>query len=212
SDARTEILVAALESGELKPTELDPVRAQRLTNHRQPTIRNRARQVLEAASAARNTVLAAYAPVLTMAADPSRGRLVFEKQCTTCHRVGDRGVNVGPDIGDTRTKTPDALLTAILDPNRAVDNNSFAYSVLTDSGKAYTGIIISETSSAITLKQAEGKTETILRSEIEELRNTGLSLMPVGFEKTIPPEQMADLISFLKNWRYLDGAVPLGGK
>ncbi len=209
SDARTETLVAALEHGELKPTELDPVRAQRLTNHRQPAIRDRARRVLEVATAERSAVLAAYAPVLSLAADPNRGRLIFEKQCTTCHRIGDRGVNVGPDIGDTRTKTPDALLTAILDPNRAVDNNSFGYVVITTSGKAYTGLIISETSAAITLRQAEGKTETILRSDIEELRNSGLSLMPVGFEKTIPPEQMADLISFLKNWRYLDGAVPL---
>lgn len=209
SDARTEALVAALERSELKPTELDPVRAQRLTNHRLPPLRNRARQVLEAATSERSAVLAAYAPALSLAADPNRGRLVFEKQCTTCHRIGDRGVNVGPDIGDTRTKTPDALLTAILDPNRAVDNNSFGYVVVTTSGKAYTGLIISETSAAITLRQAEGKTETILRSDIEELRNSGLSLMPVGFEKTIPPEQMADLISFLKNWRYLDGAVPL---
>ena len=37
----------------------------------------------------------------------------------------------------------------------------------------------------------------------------GTSLMPVGIERTIPPQEMADLIAFIKNWRYLDGAVPL---
>jgi hypothetical protein len=34
--------------------------------------------------------------------------------------------------------------------------------------------------------------------------------MPDGLEKNITIEQMADLISFIKNWRYLDGATPLG--
>jgi hypothetical protein len=34
--------------------------------------------------------------------------------------------------------------------------------------------------------------------------------MPVGLEKQITIEQMADLIAFIKNWRYLDGSVPVG--
>ena len=42
-----------------------------------------------------------------------------------------------------------------------------------------------------------------------KLLSGGQSLMPIGMEKTISVEQMADLINFLKNWRYLDGAVPL---
>ncbi len=208
-EGRATALVGALEQGSIKPTELDPVRAQRLINHPVAALRDRAKKVLETATAERGAVLAAYQQVLELQADPQRGRLVFEKQCVTCHRIGDRGVNVGPDIGDTRDKTPAVLLTSILDPNRAVDNNSFGYVVITTAGKSLTGLIVAESSAAITLRQAEGKTETILRSDIEELRNTGLSLMPVGFEKTIPPADMADLLSFLKNWRYLDGAVPL---
>lgn len=72
-----------------------------------------------------------------------------------------------------------------------------------------TGLLAAENSSSVTLRQPEGKNETILRTDIEELRSTGLSLMPVGFEKNITPEQMADLVSFLKNWRYLDGTVPI---
>ena len=51
---------------------------------------------------------------------------------------------------------------------------------------------------------------TALRSDIEEIASSGVSLMPEGLEKNIPVADMADLISFLKNWRYLDGATPLG--
>ncbi|MBC8115875.1 MAG: hypothetical protein H7062_15930, partial [Candidatus Saccharimonas sp.] len=55
----------------------------------------------------------------------------------------------------------------------------------------------------------EGKEETILRADVEELKSSGLSLMPVGVEKNITVDQMADLIAFLKNWRYLQDGVPL---
>ena len=48
-----------------------------------------------------------------------------------------------------------------------------------------------------------------LRAEIEAIKSTGKSLMPVGLERTISPQQMADLIAFIKNWRYLDGLTPL---
>ena len=111
-----------------------------------------------------------------------------------------------------RSWTPDARSVAgsILDPNRAVDNNYFGYTVTTQDGRVLTGIIAAETASSITLKQPEGKVEVILRDEIDELKGSGLSLMPVGLEKNIDAAQMADLITFLKNWRYIDGNVPAG--
>jgi putative membrane-bound dehydrogenase-like protein len=209
NEGRVKVLLDAVEKGDIKPAEIDPARTQRLVAHRNTEIKGRAQKLLAAATAERSKVLQDYQPALSLKADPQRGRAVFEKQCMTCHRVGEQGVDVGPDIADSRTKTPDVLLTAVLDPNRAVDNNYFGYAVTTQEGKAYTGIITAETSASITLRQPEGKEQTILRSEIEDLRSTGLSLMPVGFEKNITVDQMADLISFLKNWRYLDGSVPI---
>jgi putative heme-binding domain-containing protein len=178
-------------------------------NHRVADIKQRAAKLFANASADRDAVIKQYEPALGKNVDPKRGRAVFEKQCVTCHRVDNLGVNVGPDISDTYNKTPAVLLLSILDPNRAVDNNSFAYTVTTADGKTLTGLLAAENSSSITLRQPEGKNETILRSDIEELRSTGLSLMPVGFEKNITPEQMADLIAFLKHWRILDGSVPV---
>ena len=130
------------------------------------------------------------------------------KNCVTCHRIGELGVNVAPDIGDSRTKTPEYLLTNILDPNRAIDANFFSYTIITIDGVVHTGIISSDSGGSITLTQPEGKTITVLKDEIDEMKSNGVSLMPVGLEKTINPQQMADLISFIKNWRYLDGQVP----
>ena len=49
----------------------------------------------------------------------------------------------------------------------------------------------------------------VRRIDIEEIKSRGVSLMPVGLEKDISLQQMADLVSFVKNWRYLDGRIPL---
>src|SRR5207249_10391341 len=125
-----------------------------------------------------------------------------------CHRVAGIGVDVGPDIADTRTKTAEALLVDILNPNQAIDNNYVNYVVTTKGGKVLSGILAAETASSVTLKRAENQTDVVLRQDIDEITSTGASLMPEGLEKTISVEEMADLLSFLKNWRYLDGAVP----
>ena len=72
-----------------------------------------------------------------------------------------------------------------------------------------TGILAAETATSITLRQQGGKEAVIARSEIDELRSSGQSLMPEGLERNIPPQDMADLLMFIKHWRYLDGRTPL---
>ncbi len=209
TESRLHTLLAAVEAGDIPITEIDPVRQQQLLQHGNEAIRTKAGELIALATPAdRKEVLAEYEACLSGESDPQRGRLVFSRNCATCHQVGGVGVNVAPDIGDTRTKTPLQLLTDILDPNRAIDNNYFGYSVVDLEGRIHTGVIASETPTSITLKQPEGKVVTFQRSEIEELQSTGLSLMPTALERNITQQEMADLISFLKNWRYLDGQVP----
>jgi putative membrane-bound dehydrogenase-like protein len=208
---RTKQLLAAIADKQVAVTELDPTHVRALTNHRDSAIREEAKQLLAAAIPAdRKQVLEAYQPALSLKADAKRGRIVFEKNCTQCHKIGDLGVDVAPDIADSRTKTPAQLFNDILNPNGAIDNNYVSYTVLMKDGKTHTGIISADTASSITLRQPENKTLLLLRQDIEELKSNGVSLMPEGLEKNITVEQMADLISFIKNWRYLDGATPVG--
>ena len=207
---RTKTLLDEIVAKRISVNELDPLRVRRLTRHRNRDIRSRALKLLAAAIPAdRKKVLADYQPSLAMKADPKRGLEVFRKNCTACHRIGNVGVNVAPDISDSRTKTPAQLLVSILDPNRAIDNNYISYTAVTADGKLHTGIVAVETASSITLRQQENKTVTLLRKDVETLKSNGISLMPVGLEKNITPRQMADLIAYIKNWRYLDGRVPI---
>lgn len=211
NEDRTSLLLDAIFAGAIGPAELDRTHVNRLLNLRDAKLKARAAELLASAVPAdRQQVLAEYQPVLKMKSDPVAGRQVFAKNCANCHRIGDLGVNVAPDISDSRVKQPEQLLTDILQPNRAIDNNFVSYTVVTTDGLVLTGIITADTAASVTLQQPEGKTATLLRSEIDELRSNGVSLMPEGLEKNVPPQDMADLIAFIKNWRYLDGRTPLG--
>lgn len=207
---RIQVLFQAIQAKQISPVELDPAQVRGLTSHADPELKKRALDVLASAVPQdRKQVLEQYQAALKLAAKPERGRQVFEKNCAACHQIGKLGVVVGPDIADLRTKTPAQVLLDILSPNQAIDNNYVSYTVVTKDGRVETGFIAAETASSITLKQPENKTQLILRQDIEELKSNGISLMPEGLEKNISIEQMADLISFVKNWRYLSGQVPI---
>ncbi|MCA9229634.1 MAG: c-type cytochrome [Planctomycetales bacterium] len=206
---RSALLLDAVESGAILPGDIGRVAADQLRRHPNESIRERSNRILPAAVPAdREAVLADYQAALELPADPVRGREVFRKQCTTCHSVAGIGVQVGPNVGDNYAKTQEQLLADILQPNRAIDNNYIGYLVVTDEGRTFSGLLISESATSLSLLQEESKQVTFSKSEIESINSTGLSLMPVGLEKNIPHQDMADLLSFLKNWRYLDGLTP----
>jgi putative membrane-bound dehydrogenase-like protein len=206
---RVTVLLDAMESGKLKPRELDQTRATRLLKTTDPKLKARAEKLLASAMPAdRTKALEQYRAALSLKADPHRGKEVFKKNCATCHKVGDVGIEVGPSIADLRTKTLEQVLVDVLQPNKAIDNNFVSYTVVTDDGVQYVGIIAAETPGSVTLKMPDGKTQSILKTEIDEMSSNGVSLMPEGIERNIPLQDMADVISFVKNWRYLDGSVP----
>jgi putative membrane-bound dehydrogenase-like protein len=208
---RIALFLDELAAGRIASTALDANRINLLLNHHDDAIRERAQTLLaEAVPTDRREALAKYQSALALAADSIRGRAVFQKQCASCHHIAGIGVDVAPDISDSRERSPEQLLTDIIQPNRAIDSNYLSYTAVAADGRAYTGILTAETSTSVTLKLAEGKTVTLRRAEIEELQSDGVSLMPDGLEKLISPQDMADLISFIKNWRYLDErAAPL---
>ena len=142
--------------------------------------------------------MARYRRSLSQSGSSDRGRTIYEKRCSICHRVEKLGTAVGPDLASVQNKSPDDLLIAILDPSRETQPKYVAYNVVTSLGTVHNGMIVAESAASVTLRRAEGKEDRILRNQIEQLVSTGKSLMPEGFEKDIPADQMADLIAFIK--------------
>ena len=216
---RTAWLLEAIDGHRLAKSDVSLLQANQLRTHPVAEIRQAAKRLWSAPDdadtpldpgseiARRQQNLARYRAQLP-AGDAARGRAVFRQHCASCHRVDRWGVDVAPDISDSRVKTPEQLLEAILDPNRSVDNNYFAYQLVTTAGEVRTGILVGETATELTLREAGGKAWQVAKREVDQLQSSGLSLMPAGFETLISPEAMADLVAFLKNWRYLDGQIP----
>lgn len=191
-------LLSAVEQKQIVPFDIDAARRQRLLDHPQEAIRNRALRVFEGSiSSDRRKVIEDYRPVLKASGDPTRGQAVFTRHCSACHKVGNVGHDVGPNLGALNDKSPEYLLTAILDPNRAVEARYINYVALTRDGRTLTGLLANETATSITLIGSEGKPQTLLRTDLEDLQSTGKSVMPEGLEKDIPPGDMADLLAFL---------------
>jgi putative membrane-bound dehydrogenase-like protein len=194
----------ALEKKEIPPGELDAVRRQRLVEHKDPEVRCRAATLFAGAFAPdRQKIIDDYQPVVKLTGDPMRGSQVFAKHCATCHKLGNMGHEVGPDLASVGDKSPQGLLISILDPNRVVEAKYVNYTALTKNGQSFTGVLASETGNSVTLLMPEGKQQVILRNDLDELVSTGKSPMPEGLEKEIPHQDMADLIAFVR------GAVPL---
>jgi len=130
--------------------------------------------------------------------DAARGKQVFQKNCTTCHEVAGEGQPVGPNLASMVNRGAESVLFNVLAPNVEVDPRFMEYVVLTNDGQVITGVVAGETSTAVTIRGPENKTTTVLRVDIDEINNSGKSLMPEGFEKLIDKKSMSNLLSFLK--------------
>jgi putative membrane-bound dehydrogenase-like protein len=196
--AWTNALLDALAARKVAVADVDAPRRALLLKHRDAKVRDRAKELFgDLSKTPRAEVVARYRSAAQAKGDAVRGKVVYQRECASCHVGGGIGQNVGPAIASIGTRTPDTLLISILDPNREVDPRYLNYSLTTRDGRVLTGIISAETDTALVLRRADGGSDTILRTEIEELNSTGQSLMPEGFEQKITPQEMTDLIAFL---------------
>jgi len=199
--ARPERIVAlldAIEKGDISASEIEAPRIQLLTGHRDPAIRSRSEKVFASLKLARRQdVVDGYRASLKLSGDVARGKQIFGKICAACHRVENVGHEIGPSLSSIKNRGPEAILLNVLDPSREVNPQFVNYLLLTDDGRALTGMIAGETATSVTLKRAENQQDTVLRINIDELRSTGLSIMPEGIEKQLDQQGLADVIAYL---------------
>lgn len=196
----TRELLTAIQRGDVRPGEIDARRRQQLGRHRESSVRELAASLFVDTQSSRQSVLATYQSdsARSLSADIPRGKALFVKRCATCHRLEDVGQPLGPDLSALSDKSRNALLVAILDPNRAVEDKFLDYLVVTATGQQFTGMLVGETAAVVTLANTEGKQQSILRADIDEFRSTGRSLMPEGLEKDLTPQDVADLVAYIR--------------
>jgi len=199
-----ELLLSALEGGEIKLGEMNLHLERRrvLLHSEDKSIRKRAEALFsDAGVVTRKEAIDKMRPALTMRGNPAEGEAVYKEQCAQCHRVGEIGVEVGPDLTEISRKSKESIMHDILDPNAAMDTKFISHTIKTKDGEIINGIVASETEDAVTLRAIQGKETTVSRDDIKELTATSLSLMPEGFEQILSQQEMADLLAYLQEYR-----------
>jgi putative heme-binding domain-containing protein len=154
-----------------------------------------------AGTATNKATLTEYA--LRQQGDPSRGRQVFADEtkaaCLRCHTTDGQGVKAGPDLSAIADKFPRReLVRSILEPAATIAVGYGTTIVTTRDGEEVSGVIKQATASWIELVGGDGKPVRIAISDIKEQRTSDTSLMPEGFETTIKPQELVDLIAYLE--------------
>jgi putative membrane-bound dehydrogenase-like protein len=197
----TRALLDAADKGEVRLSDLSLDQRQALSEHPDRVVRERTRALLrrggDLPNPDRQKVLDELLPITREKGDAALGKVVFQKNCAKCHVHGTEGNRIGPDLTGMAVHPKEHLLTDVIDPSRSVEANYRAYTVSTNKGKVLVGLLASESKTAIELFDAEGKKQTVLRSDIDELQASAKSLMPDGFEKQLSRKELADLLEFL---------------
>lgn len=209
----TRSLLDGLDGGVLASDALSLDQKQSLMNHPVKSLAARAKVTLAKSgglpSPDRQKVVAELMPLTKETGDATLGKAVFVQHCAKCHRHGAEGAKIGPDLTGMAVHPKDHLLVEIMDPNKSVEGNFRQYVVTTKAGRVLTGLLASESKTAIEIIDSEAKTQTLQRDDIDELVSTPKSLMPEGFEKQLKDKDLINLLTFLtQRGQYLP--IPLG--
>lgn len=140
--------------------------------------------------------------IFSLTGDAARGRRLFFEtaavQCKQCHRIGNQGTELGPDLSEIGKKYNRALLLeSIVEPSKQIDPKFVAYLVETTAGQVHAGLLIEKTEREVILKDAQNKQIRIPADEIELFAPQQKSLMPDSLLRDMTAQEAADLLEFL---------------
>jgi putative membrane-bound dehydrogenase-like protein len=195
---RISVLLGAIENKTVQASDLTSPQIKFLKNHRDKSIRAEAAKLFANVGTARRAdVIKNYQPALALAGNAAHGKAIYLERCSSCHRYDGNGFALGPDFVTVKNMGKEKLLANILDPNSEVAPNYRAFEVETKDDESFIGLVVSETASSVTVRQAFGKENVILRSQIKKLQSQGQSLMPEGLEGGLSPQDFADLLEYI---------------
>ena len=193
-------LVSGLEDKTVAVQSLGALRIDRLLKHPDLSLRQRAVEVIGAArpNKDREKIIAKYTEALGGKANPVRGKEVFLAHCAKCHQVAGAGHAVGPDLAQARNRPDESLLLDVLNPSGIITSGFDTYTLVTNNGRTFSGVVDSESATSVKLRWAEGNTATVLRKDIKLMQAAGKSLMPEDLDKVVSASDLASAFAWLR--------------
>lgn len=199
SPDRIRYLVGALEKGTIPPGELDGAAQYALANLPDANLRSRALATLPKASSQSDTSWQKkFAAADSANVDRAAGAATFAQQCQSCHQLMQFGTGIGPRLDTIGDASPAVLREMILRPNRLVAPRFDVHVGITSNGAVVLGRLRSQTPERVGLGRTDGRLQTIETNELASLEPTHTGFMPTHWESSFSPEQLAQLVEFLR--------------
>jgi putative heme-binding domain-containing protein len=168
--------------------------------------RNRALLLFPAPGKLNPRNLPSIAELARRAGDAARGKEVWAAsfagaaQCSKCHMVRGAGGSVGPDLAMIGKKSArEALYESILQPSKAIADQYLQHQVTTTAEVTITGLLVEDTPSSITLRDANGKDTTIAKKDISgDVRKVKISIMPEDVVAALTEDELTDMVAYLE--------------
>lgn len=192
------LLLGLAERGEF-PDELKATAAGALAGTLNVAVRAQAGELFPMPPTRDERPIPQMTDLLVFDGDVDSGRQVFVKgTCATCHIANGVGVDFGPELSKIGAKlSKRGLYEAILNPGSGIATSYEAWQVVTEAGKVYVGLIVSETELGIALKVPGGQTLQIEASDIAERTKLATSAMPNGLAQLMTLDELIDLVEYL---------------
>jgi putative membrane-bound dehydrogenase-like protein len=201
-------LLETIRARKVPAAAIEPAQRARLLGSTDAAIATAARAVFGATARGLDPALFEKSQgALDLKGDPGRGAATFQKLCSTCHKSGRQGAEVGPDLASVRSRSRAEILRDILDPNLTFAPQYHQYVAATVDGRLITGLLASSSATSYTIRRQGGEEVTLLRIDVEELRDTQVSLMPEKLLEGLGPQEVADLIDFVRQAGSAQGSV-----
>ena len=137
---------------------------------------------------------------VTPAGDGTRGKALVESNaCFDCHRIGERGSRLGPDLSDIGSRrTPDRLRQALVAPDEEVVPENRYVRLVTRNGDTITGRLLNQDSISVQMINQKEELKTYLRATLREYTIVDKGLMP-SVEGKLTSQQVADIVTYLSS-------------
>ncbi|MCF6287016.1 MAG: c-type cytochrome, partial [Candidatus Hydrogenedentes bacterium] len=187
---------------ETLPADLLPVVSEQIHNGPFEDARMMAEQLLPRDTAADGKTLPPMEELVVMAGDPVKGKAIFFSeelaQCYRCHRIGEAGNEVGPNLTVIGEKFGrEGILEAILYPSAAISQEYEVWILETEWDGFLSGFIVSENDDEIQFMDATGTVKALNKEDIIDRRRSTTSLMPTGLAETMSAQDLSDLVAYL---------------
>ena len=129
----------------------------------------------------------------------ARGTAVFVKaQCAKCHRFGERGEGVGPDLTTVSLRfQKKEILESILFPSQVISDQYASKSVLRVDGRTVWGLVAPQADGSLTVLQSDATKVRVAKEEIDTITPIKKSAMPEGLLNPLTLEEISDLFAYL---------------